>query len=136
MAAAPQQVASPDGRTWTVSIERTRRRLKDTRDEPLFWMHVIVTALIVGLLIFFFRHDWSGIWAVLIPLLIVVWLIGFVVSATGSQVRAQTAGPPPEHRVWSITKRSHKQHALDGVVQAIGRGDLSVEPPDTRLEEI
>jgi hypothetical protein len=136
MATAPQQVASPDGRTWTVTVGRTRRRLKDTRDEPLFWTHVVVTAIIVGLLIFFFRHDWSGIWAVLIPLLVVVWLVGFVISATGSQIRAETSGPPPEHRVWSITNRSHKKDALGGVLQAIGRGDLASEPPDTRLEEI
>jgi hypothetical protein len=136
VAIAPQQVGSPDGRSWSVSVERTRRKLKETRDEPFFWAHVIVTAIIVALMIWLFRHDWSGIWAVLIPAMVIVWLIGFVVSATGSQVRAETAGPPPEHRVWSITKRSHKQQALDGVVAAIGRGDLSSEPPDTRLEEI
>ena len=136
MTAAAQQVASPDGRTWTVDIERTRRRLKDTRDEPFFWAHVVVTAILVGLLIFFFRHDWSGIWAVLIPLLVLAWAIGFVVSATGSQIRAQTPGPPPEHRVWSITSRRRKQQALNGVVQAIGSGDLASEPADTRLEEI
>jgi hypothetical protein len=136
MAPAPQQVASPDGRTWTVAVERTRRRLTDTRDEPLFWAHVVVTAILVGLLIFFFRHDWSGIWGVLIPLLVLVWAIGFVVSATGSRIRAETPGPPPEHRVWSVTSRSHKRQALDDVVQAIGRGDLAAQPPDTRLEEI
>jgi hypothetical protein len=136
MATAPQQVASPDGRTWTVTMGRTRRRLKDTRDEPFFWAHVIATAILVGLLIFFFRHDWSGIWGVLIPAMVLIWAIGFVISSTGSQIRAETPGPPPEHRVWSITNRSHKKHALDGVLQAIGRGDLAAQPPDTRLEEI
>ena len=136
MAMDPQQVASPDGRTWTVTVERTRRKLKDTRDEPFFWTHVVVTAILVALLILFLRHSWSGIWAVLIPAMILIWFIGFVVSATGSQIRAETPGPPSEHRVWSITKRSHKEDARDGVVAAIGRGDLSSEPPDTRLEEI
>jgi hypothetical protein len=136
MADPPQQVASPDGRTWTVTLERTRRQLKETRDEPFFWAHVVVTAILVALMIWLFRNDWSGIWAVLIPAMVLIWAIGFVVSATGSQVRAETAGPPPEHRVWSITKRSHKQHAVDGVVAAIGRGDLSAQPEDTRLEEI
>jgi hypothetical protein len=136
VAIARQQVASPDGRTWTVSVERTRRKLKDTRDEPLFWTHVVVTAIIVAVAIWFLRHSWSGIWAVAIPAGILIWFIGFVVSATGSQIRAETPGPPPEHRVWSITKRSHKQQARDGVVAAIGSGDLSSEPPDTRLEEI
>jgi hypothetical protein len=136
MATASQQVASPDGRTWTVSVERTRRRLKDTRDEPFFWAHVVVTALLVALFIWLFRHDWSGIWAVLIPAMVLIWLIGFAVSATGSQIRAETQGPPQEHRVWSITKRSHKKFAAEGVVDAIRRGDLSAQPPDTRLEEI
>lgn len=136
MAIAAQQVASPDGRTWTVTVERTRRKLKDTRDEPFFWAHVVVTAIIVALLIWFLRHTWSGVWAVLIPAMILIWAIGFAVSATGSQVRAETQGPPSEHRVWSITKRSHKEHARDGVVAAIGRGELSSEPQDTRLEEI
>jgi hypothetical protein len=136
VAIAPQQVASPDGRTWTVTVERSRRRLKDTRDEPFFWAHVIVTAILVALMIWLLRHTWSGIWAVLIPAMILIWLIGFAVSASGSRIRAETPGPPSEHRVWSITKRSHKERARDGVVAAIGRGDLSSEPPDTRLEEI
>jgi hypothetical protein len=113
MAVPSQQVASPDGRTWNVTVERTRRRLKDTRDEPFFWAHVIVTGILVALLIFFLRHDWSGIWAVAIPACVILWLIGFVVSATGSQIRAETPGPPAEHR-----------------------GDLTAEPEDTRLEEI
>ena len=136
MAIASQEVASPDGRTWTVTVERARKKLTDTRDEPFFWAHVVVTAILVALLILFLRHSWSGIWAVLIPAMILTWLIGFIVSATGSQIRAETPGPPSEHRVWSITKRSHKEQARDGVVAAIGRGDLSSEPPDTRLEEI
>jgi ABC-type xylose transport system permease subunit len=83
MAIAPEEIASPDGRTWTVTVERTRRRLKDTRDEPFFWAHVIVTAIIVALLIWFLRHTWSGVWAVLIPAMILLWAIGFAVSATG-----------------------------------------------------
>jgi hypothetical protein len=136
MAIAPQEVASPDGRRWTVSVERSRRKLTDTRDEPFFWAHVIVTAILVAFFIWLFRNDWSGIWAVLIPAMILIWFIGFAVSATGSRIRAETTGPPSEHRVWSITKRSHQQRAQDGVVAAIGRGDLSSEPPDTRLEEI
>jgi hypothetical protein len=109
-----------------VSVERTRRKLKETRDEPFFWAHIVATAIIVAL----------AIWLVAIPAGILIWFIGFAVSATGSQVRAETPGPPSEHRVWSITKRSHKQQARDGVVAAIGSGDLSSEPPDTRLEEI
>jgi fatty-acid desaturase len=94
MAVALQQVASPDGRTWTVTVERTRRRLKDTCDEPFFWAHVVVTAILVALMIWLFRHDWSGIWAVLIPAMVLIWAIGFVASATGSQIRAATPGPP------------------------------------------
>jgi hypothetical protein len=136
MAVEAQQVASPDGRTWNVTVERTRRRLKDTRDEPFFWAHVIVTAILVALLIWIFRHDWGGIWAVLIPAMVLIWAIGFVVSATGSSIRAETQGPPAEHRVWSVTKRSHKKSAADGVADAIRRGDLTAQPPDTRLEEI
>jgi hypothetical protein len=136
MAIASQEVASPDGRTWTVTVERARKKLTDTRDEPFFWAHVIVTAILVALMIWLLRHSWSGIWQVLIPAMILIWFIGFAVSATGSRVRAETAGPPPEHRLWSITKRSQKEQARGGVIAAIGRGDLSSEPPDTRLEEI
>ena len=97
---------------------------------------MVVTAILVALMIWLFRHDWSGIWAVLIPAMVLIWAIGFVVSATGSQITAVTQGPPAEHKVWSITKRSHKQHAVDGVVAAIGSGNLAAEPPDTRLDEI
>ena len=118
-----------------MTVERTRRRLKDTRDEPFFWAHVIVTAIIVALLIWFLRHTWSGVWA--------FWSRD--VPALGDRVRRfrhRVAGPrrdagPPLRAPGLVDHEAFPQeHARDGVAAAIGRGELSAEPPDTRLEEI
>lgn len=133
---APIQVSSPDGRAWTVTLETKRLRMRDTKDEPFFVAHVIVTTIIVGVLIWIFRHDWGGIWAVLLPLAVVVWAIGFVAASIKPYVRAETPGPPPEHRLWSITKRSRKKKCVRDVTASIKQGQFVVEPPGTRLEEI
>jgi hypothetical protein len=135
MADAAQKVNTPDGREWLVSIERRKRSMKETRETPLFWAHVVVTAIIAGVMIWIFRHNTGVLW-ILVVAMFVIWAIGFLGSTFGAMIRADTQGPPPEHRLWKVTKRSARHQARQDVAAAIARGDLSAEPSHTRLEEI
>jgi hypothetical protein len=135
MAAAPQKVSTPDGREWLVSIEGRKRSMKETREQPFFWAHVIVTALIAALFIYIFRHNTGILW-ILVVATVVIWAVGFVGATFAAMIRAETKGPPPEHRLWKVTKRSARKQAQQDVAAAIGRGELTAEPAHTRLEEI
>jgi MFS superfamily sulfate permease-like transporter len=130
-----QRVNSPDGREWHVSIEGRKRSMKETRETPFFWAHVIVTAIVAGVMIWIFRHNTGVLW-ILVVAMFVVWAIGFLGATFGVTIRAETQGPPPEHRLWKVTKRSARMQAAQDLVAAIGRGELTAEPPHTRLEEI
>ena len=135
MADAPQKVSTPDGREWTVSIEGRKKSLKETREQPFFWAHVIVTAIIAAVMIFIFRHNNGVLW-ILVVATFVVWAVGAAGAAFGVGIKADTPGPPQEHRLWKVTKRSARHQAQQDVAAAISQGNLTVEPPHTRLEEI
>ncbi|HWQ01436.1 MAG TPA: hypothetical protein VN449_04895 [Gaiellaceae bacterium] len=132
---APQSVNSPDGRAWTVSVERRQRSMKETREVPFFWAHVVVTAIIAGVFIWIFRHNTGILW-ILVVATFIIWAIGYLGATFAAMIRAETQGPPPEHRLWKVDKRGNRVVAQQGVVAAIQQGDLAVEPPHTRLEEI
>ena len=135
MADAPQKVSTPDGREWLVSIEGRKRSMKETREQPFFWAHVIVTALIAALFIYIFRHNTGILW-ILVVATVVIWAVGFFGATFAAMIRAETNGPPREHRLWKVTKRSARKQAQQDVAAAIGQGNLTAEPPHTRLEEI
>ena len=135
MAEAPQQVKSPDGREWVVSIEGRKRSTKETREVPFFWAHVVVTAIIAGVLIYVFRHNTGILW-ILAVATIVIWAVGFVGATFAAMIRAETDGPPKEHRLWKVDKRGNREAAAQAVAAAIQRGDTAIEVPHTRLEEI
>jgi hypothetical protein len=135
MADAPQKVNTPDGREWVVSIEGRKRSMKETRELPFFWAHVVVTAIIAALFIYIFRHN-SGILWILVVATVVIWAVGFVGATFAAMIRAETKGPPPEHRLWKVLKRSARKQAQQDVAAAISQGNLTAEPPHTRLEEI
>jgi hypothetical protein len=135
MADAPQQVNSPDGRSWTVSIEGRKRSLKETRETPFFWAHIIVTAIIAAVMIYIFRNNNGVLW-ILVVATVIIWAVGALGALFGAMVKAETEGPPKEHRLWKVTKRSARNQAARDVAAAISRGELTAEPPHTRLEEI
>ena len=135
MTDAPQKVNTPDGREWLVSIEGRKRSMKETREQPFFWAHVIVTAIIAAVMIYIFRHNTGVLW-ILVVATFVVWIVGALGAAFGAMIKAETKGPPPEHRLWKVTKRSARKQAQQDVAAAIGQGNLTAEPPHTRLEEI
>src|SRR5262249_49183014 len=131
-----QGVSSPDGRVWTVTMGRSKSSLEATRKEPFFWTHVIVTTAVLVAIIFILRLPWTGILTILLPIALVLWLIGAVSSSFRAQIYAETPGPPPEHRMWTVTKRFHAKQSLQEVTEAIRAGDLTREPDGTRLAEI
>ena len=135
MAGEPQKIDTPDGREWLVSVEGRKRSMKETRETPFFWAHIVVTAIIAGVFILIFRHNTGILW-ILVVATVVIWAVGFIGSTFGVMIRADTQGPPREHRLWKVTKRSARKQAQQDVVAAIGRGELTAEPSHTRLEEI
>ena len=90
MADAPQKVNTPDGREWLVSIEGRKRSMKETRETPFFWAHVVVTAIIAGVFIWIFRHNTGILW-ILVVATVVIWAVGFLGSTFGVMIRADTA---------------------------------------------
>jgi hypothetical protein len=136
MAIVPIQVSSPDGRRWVVTSARTHRSLKETYQAPFFWAHVVATAIMIAVFVWVLRADWFTILEFLIPLVLLLWLFGFVSSSFRVTVSADTDGPPRDHRLWTVTKRFRRGGAVKELVARIGAGDLTSEPPGTRLEEI
>jgi hypothetical protein len=130
------QVSSPDGRKWVVSTARTHRSWKESRQTAFFWAHVVVTAIMVVLFVVVFRADWSRILELLIPLVLALWLFGFVSSSFHVTVAADTLGPPVDHRLWTVTKRFRRGSSVQKLTESIQAGDLTPEPVGTRLDEI
>ena len=126
---APKGPSTPDGREWLVSIEGRKRSMKETREQPFFWAHVIVTAIIAAVMIYIFRHNTGILW-ILVVATVVIWAVGFVGATFAAMIRAETKGPPPEHRLWKVTKRSARKQAAAGR----GRGDRPGRP-DRRAAE-
>lgn len=135
MAAAPQSVNSPDGRTWTVSVEGRKKSMKETREQPFFWAHIVVTAIIGAIMIYIFRNNNGVLW-ILVVAVFLVWAIGAAGAAMGLMVRADTQGPPKQHLLYKVDKRGNSAAAQQNVANAIKNGDIGIEVPHTRLEEI
>ena len=132
----PVQVSSPDGRKWVVSTARTHRSWKESRETAYFWAHLVVTAIMVMLFVVVLRADASRILEILIPLVLVVWLFGFVSSSFRVTVSADTLGPPVDHRLWTVTKRFGRASSFKKLSESIQAGDLTPEPIGTHLDEI
>lgn len=130
------QVASPDGRQWVVSTARTHRSWKESRQTAFFWAHVLVTAIMVMLFVAVLRADGSRILEILIPLVLALWLVGFVSSSFRVTVSADTLGPPVDHRLWTVTKRFRRRSSVQKLTESIQAGELTPEPVGTHLDEI
>ena len=86
-------------------------------------------------MIYIFRNNNGVLW-ILVVATVIIWAVGAVGALFGAMVKAETEGPPKEHRLWKVTKRSARNQAARDVAAAISRGELTAEPPHTRLEEI
>ena len=136
MSSESNVITSPDGRRWTLTTSHTRRHLKDSKDVPFYTAHVIATVILVLFFIFILKLPWSGWLEYFVPLVIIIWFIGFFRSSFNQTIEANTSGPPPEHRKWTVTKRFKGKQAMTSVRAAIEQGQISIEPEGTRLTEI
>ena len=130
------QLSSPDGRRWVISTARTHRSWKESRQTAFFWAHVVVTAIMVMLFVVVLRADASRILEILIPLVLALWLVGFVSSSFRVTVSADTLGPPVDHRLWTVTKRFRQGSSVKKLTESIQAGQLTPEPVGTHLDEI
>jgi hypothetical protein len=136
LADQPLKVSSPDGRTWTVTTARQRRSFKPDQQTPFFWANVVATVIVVIVSILIFHADTGWILQILIPAVFLIWAVGIVATTLRATISAETEGPPPEHRKWTVLKRFHRGRGVSGVVEAIRAGQYSTEPLGTRLDEI
>ncbi len=136
MAVSDHKVSSPDGRTWAVTSSWQWRSLKESRQLPLFWGHVIVTTIMVLVFIFVIDSHAFKVLSVLIAIVFIVWLVGFLNSTMRVTISADTTGPPVEHRLWVVVKRLKRKRCVRELDKAIQTGRYTTEPEGTRLEEI
>jgi hypothetical protein len=136
MAVVDHKVASPDGRTWSVTTSRRRRSVKESGQVPYFWAHVIVTAIMVVVFLFVLKSDVFKVLSLIVVIVFAVWLIGFLNSLFRVTITADTVGPPVDHRLWVVTKRRRREGCVRELDMAIQRGQDAREPEGVRLEEI
>ena len=98
--------------------------------------HLIVTTIMVIVFFLIIRSPAFQIISIFIGIVFVVWLVGFLNGMLRVTISADTTGPPPDHRVWLVTKRRGVNRRVRELVEAIGRGQDSREPEGTRLVEI
>jgi hypothetical protein len=134
--ASEHNVASPDGRMWSVKTSRQRRSIRESGQAPYFWAHVIVTALMVAVFLFVVRSEVFKVLSVVIVMVFLVWLVGFLNSLFRVTITADTVGPPLDHRLWVVTKRRRRDGCVRELEAAIHTGRDAREPEGTRLEEI
>jgi hypothetical protein len=63
-------------------------------------------------------------------------VLRFVSSSFRVTVSADTAGPPPDNRLWTLTKRFRRDSSVQKLTESIQTGNLTSEPAGTRLDEI
>jgi hypothetical protein len=131
-----QKVSSPDGRTWSVKISRSRRGFRESPQAPYLIAHLIVTTIMVVVFFVIVKSGVFQIISILIAIVFVVWLVGFLNGLFRVTISADTVGPPPDHRLWVVLKRRGLQKRVSELVEAISRGQDSREPEGTRLVEI
>lgn len=136
MAVSDHKVSSPDGRTWAVTSSWQWRSFKESHQAPYFWGHVIATTIMVLFSILVLESHAFKFLSVFIPIVFIVWLVGFLNSTIRMTISADTAGPPVEHRLWVVVKRLKRKRCVRALDKAIQAGRYTTEPEGTRLEEI
>jgi type IV secretory pathway TrbD component len=126
-------VRSPDGRTWTLERVKPESAIAAAKKEPVFWGSVVVTAILLGLIIWITIRFGVGIIFILTLVLILIWLIERVFSTTRPNLKAHTVGPPAQTFTWRTTHRYGLSRIEDRIATQIENGQLGDEPPGTVL---
>ena len=129
-------VRSPDGRSWTLERVRPDSVIAASKKEGFFWGSVIVTAVLLGLLIWIVIEFGAGIIFAFLVVMFVIWLIERVFSTTRPNLEAHTDGPPAQTFTWRTTHRYRLNRIEDRIATQLENGQLGDEPPGTVLIEI
>jgi|SRR5215211_1999376 len=126
-------VRSPDGRSWTLERTPQESALAAAKKEPAFWGSVVVTAIMVGLIIWIVVEFGAGVIFVIALVLFLIWLFERVFSTTRPNLKAHTDGPPAQTFTWRTTHRYGLSRIEDRIAAQIENGQLGDEPPGTVL---
>lgn len=126
-------VRSPDGRTWTLERVQPESAITAAKKEPVFWGSVIVTAILLGLIIWIVIRFGAGVIFVVTLVLFLIWLFERGLSTTRPNLQAHTEGPPAQTFTWRTTHRYGLSRIEDRIATQIENGQLGDEPPGTVL---
>lgn len=126
-------VRSPDGRTWTLERVQPESALAASKKEPVFWGSVVVTAILIGLILWIVIEFGAGLLFVIFLVLLLIWLVERVFSTTRPNLKAHTEGPPAQTFTWRTTHRYGLSGMEDRIATQIENGQLGDEPPGTVL---
>jgi hypothetical protein len=126
-------VRSPDGRSWTLERARPESAVAAAKKEPVFWGSVILTALMIGFLLWIAIEYGVGAFFVIAVVLFLIWLIERGFSTIRPNLTAHTDGPPAQTFTWRTTHRYGLSRTEDRIARQIENGELGQEPPGTVL---
>jgi hypothetical protein len=126
-------VRSPDGRTWTLEQVKPEGLIASSKKEPVFWGSIVVTAVLIGLIIWIVLEFGAGAFFIAVLVLFLIWLFERGLSTTRPNLQAHTEGPPPQTFTWRTTHRWGQSKIEDRIVKQIEAGQLGDEPPGTVL---
>ena len=126
-------VRSPDGRSWTLERARPESAVAAAKKEPVFWGSGILTALMIGFLLWIAIEYGVGAFFVIAVVLFLIWLIERGFSTIRPNLTAHTDGPPAQTLTWRTTHRYGLSRTEDRIATQIENGELGQEPPGTVL---
>jgi len=126
-------VRSPDGRSWTLERARPESALAAAKKEPVFWGSVVVTAVIIGVVVWITIEFGVGAIFVITVVLLLIWLVERGLNAVRPNLTAHTDGPPAQTLTWRTTHRYGLSRIEDRIVRQIENGQLDDEPTGTVL---
>ena len=126
-------VRSPDGRTWTLERVKPDSLIASSKKEPVFWGSIVVTAILIGLIIWIVLEFGAGAVFIVAVVLFLIWLFERGLSTTRPNLQAHTEGPPAQTFTWRTTHRWGLSKTEDRIATQIETGQLGDEPPGTVL---
>src|SRR5436190_8348126 len=98
-------VRAPDGRTWTLERARPESAIAASKKEPFFWVSVIVTAIMIGLIVWIIIEFGAGTIFAISVVVFLIWVIERAFSTARPNLKAHTDGPPAQTFTWRTTHR-------------------------------
>ena len=126
-------IRSPDGRSWTLEREKPESAVAAAKKEPVFWGSVVVTALLLGVILWIVVEFGAGLLFIITLVLFLIWLIERGLSTARPNLKAHTQGPPPQTFTWRTTHRWGLSRTEDRIAKQIENGQLGDQPPGAVL---